>query len=275
MKRLDPFHMALFPGRIKDNLLAGTDRTRLDRTRDDPAVISISRKFINILNRHPERLAVLFFLAFEFIKHLKDAHAVIPRHLIARPHDILTLKRAGWQNKSRLNIDLLQKSQIFFFHLLIYFLAVIHQIHFIDHNRDLTDPKHREHIRMPPRILLDTFFGINHQKRRLRTRSACYHIFQEFDMSRRVQNDIIPFFRFEKTPRRIDRNSLRLLVLQGIEQKRVFKRFGIPPASLLDLLELSFWKRVGICQQTTHQCTFAVVYMSDDHNVHILFFHYM
>ena len=46
-------------------------------------------------------------------------------------------------------------------------------------------------------------------------------------MARRVDNNVIPFFRLEKDPGRVYCDALSLLILERVEQKGVFKRLRV------------------------------------------------
>ena len=98
------------------------------------------------------------------------------------------------------------------------------------------DSQHGKHICMASGIFLDTLFGVDHQKSSLSSGSSCDHIFQKLNMSRCIQNNIISFFRLEKTACRINGNTLSLLIFQSIQQKRILKRFGCAGKSPLPAL---------------------------------------
>jgi hypothetical protein len=54
---------------------------------------------------------------------------------------------------------------------------------------------------------------------------AGHHILQEFDMAGSVHDEIVTLSRLEENPGRINRDPLGLFILQGIDQKGIFKGF--------------------------------------------------
>ena len=164
-------------------------------------------------------------------------------------------------------IDLFQEFRIFFFDVFKYFPVISHQVHFVHKYGYLPDSQHGQEISVSSCIFLYPVGGVDHQQRRFRTGSACYHIFQKFNMSWSVYNNIISFFRLEKTSCCVNGDSLGLLVFQSVQQKRVFKRFGIPFAVFLDRFQFSFRKSSRVCKKSPYNSTFSVVHMAHCNNI--------
>ena len=65
-------------------------------------------------------------------------------------------------------------------------------------------------------IFLDPFMRVDDQKRGLGAGRPADHIFQEFDVTRGIDDDVIAFGGFEKAPGGIDRDSLGLLIFKCV-----------------------------------------------------------
>ncbi len=109
---------------------------------------------------------------------------------------------------------------------LVVTLAEIDQVHLVDHDGDLLDAEHGHHVAVPAGILLHPFLGIDDQKRGLGAGSARDHVLQELDVTRSIDDDVVALRRLEEDPGRVDGDTLRLLVLQGVEQEGVLERLG-------------------------------------------------
>jgi hypothetical protein len=62
-------------------------------------------------------------------------------------------------------------------------------------------------------------------------------------VARRVDDDVVARARLEKHARGVDRDALRALVLERVQQKRVLERLRRPRAQRLHLLELAVRQR--------------------------------
>ena len=71
-------------------------------------------------------------------------------------------------------------------------------------------------------------------------------------------------FRAEEDARRVDGDSLGLLVLQRVEQERVLERLAVALAVGTDGFELTGGKRAGVGQQAADNRALAVVHVSAD-----------
>src|SRR5512141_1716977 len=97
-------------------------------------------------------------------------------------------------------------------------------------------------------------------------RGAGDHILQKLDVAGRVEYDVTPSCRAEENSGGINGDALGLLVLQGIEQERIFKWSRRSRTMRPHRLELTVGKRAGICQKPTHDRALAVVHMAGDHD---------
>ena len=121
---------------------------------------------------------------------------------------------------------------------LVVALAVIDQIHLVDHHGDLFDAEHGHHVAVAAGILLNSLLGIDDQEGSLGTGGASDHVLQELDVPWRIDDDVVALGRLEEDPCCVDRDALRLLVLQRVEKEGVFERLGGALAKRLDRLEL-------------------------------------
>ena len=80
-------------------------------------------------------------------------------------------------------------------------------------------------------------------RRRLGARGTRDHVLQELDVAGRVDDDVVARRCLEEHARGVDRDALRPLVLERVEQKRVFERPGRPGAERLNLVELAVRQR--------------------------------
>jgi len=113
------------------------------------------------------------------------------------------------------------------------------RFHLVDDDAELADAEHRQHVTMSAGILADTLVRVDHQEGRLSSRRSGHHVLEEFDMPRRVDDDVVAARALEKDPRGVDRDPLRLLVLQRVEEKRIFKGLGVSVAAGADRVQLS------------------------------------
>ena len=89
-------------------------------------------------------------------------------------------------------------------------------------------------------------------------------------MPRRIDYDVLPALPTEERPRRIDRDSLLLLLEKGIEQKRVLEFLPLLPTDGLDLFKLAIRQRSRVGVETPQQGGFPVVHVPDDDDVQIV-----
>jgi hypothetical protein len=98
-------------------------------------------------------------------------------------------------------------------------------------------------------------------------RRAADHVLQELDVARRVDDQEVALLGLEEDPRGVNRDPLRLLVLERVEQEGVLERLGIPLSVGLDHLELALGERVGIHQQPADDGALAVVDVPGDDEI--------
>ena len=87
-------------------------------------------------------------------------------------------------------------------------------------------------------------------------------------MAGRVDDDVVARARLEEDAGGVDRDALRALVLERVEQERVLERLGGARAQRLHLLELALGQRVGVGEQPADDRALAVIDVAADHDVH-------
>jgi hypothetical protein len=145
-----------------------------------------------------------------------------------------------------------------------------HQVHLVDHHRELLDAEQRHHVAVPAGVLLDAFGGIDHQQRGLGPGGAGDHVLQELDVARRVEDQVVAQVALEEHPGGIDGDALGLLVLERVEQEGVLEGLGVQLALGPHLLELALGQRVGVGEQAADDRALPVVHVTHDHDVHPL-----
>jgi hypothetical protein len=120
-----------------------------------------------------------------------------------------------------------------------------------------------------PGVLLDTFVGVDAEEGRFSPGGAGDHILEEFDVSRCVDDDVMTFIGFEKHPRGVNRDTLALLILEGVKEEGVFEGFGVPGAGGLHLFQLTVRQAAGVGHQTADHRTFPMIHVPCDHNIHV------
>ena len=121
---------------------------------------------------------------------------------------------------------------------------------------------------MPSRVLLDSLAGVEHEQRRFGARRTRDHVLEELDVARRVENQVAALRRAEEHARGVDGDSLRALVLERIQQERVFERLGRAGAQILDLLEPAFRQCSRVREQASDDRALAMIDVTDDHDPH-------
>ena len=109
---------------------------------------------------------------------------------------------------------------------------------------------------------------VDDEQRRLGARRAGDHVFQKFDVSRGVDDEIIPLRRLEEAARRVDGDALTALVLERVEKEGVLERLRVAAAHLAYLLKLALRQRIGIGKQPPDNGGFSVVNVTDNYYVH-------
>jgi hypothetical protein len=119
---------------------------------------------------------------------------------------------------------------------------------------------------VPPRVLTHAFLRIDDEQRRVRARRARHHVLEELHVARRIDDDVVPQRALEEHPRRVDRDALGLLVLQRVEQERVFERLRVPGAGGANGVELSLGQGTGIGEQAADDGALPVIDVTGDDN---------
>ncbi len=114
------------------------------------------------------------------------------------------------------------------------------------------------------------FTRIDDQQRRMRARRAGHHVLEKLDVSGRVDDDVVTSGALEEDAGRINRDSLRLFILERIEQEGVLERLGVALAIGSHRLQLALRQRPRVCQQAPDDGALAVVDVAGDHDGHPL-----
>ena len=146
-------------------------------------------------------------------------------------------------------------------------LVVADQVHLVDEHRELADAEHRHQVAVPPRVLAHAFHGVDHEQGRLGARGAGDQVPDELDVPGGVDEDVVAFRRLEEHARGVDRDALGALVLERVEEERVFEGFGRAAAQLADLIELALRQGVGIGQEPADDRALAVIDVAADHDI--------
>ena len=86
-------------------------------------------------------------------------------------------------------------------------------------------------------------------------------------MPRCIDDNIVALGSFEKHSCTIDGNALSAFVFERINQKSIFKWFGIPFTHGFDLIELPIRQGIRINKETANEGRFTVVNMAGDNNI--------
>jgi hypothetical protein len=86
-------------------------------------------------------------------------------------------------------------------------------------------------------------------------------------MPRCVDQYVFAISKPKEDPRRIDRDTLCLLVLERINEERILERFCIPLAVRLNLCELSIRQRAAVGKKSADDGAFAVVDVAGEYDV--------
>ena len=120
-------------------------------------------------------------------------------------------------------------------------------------------------------VFADPLRRVDHEQGGVRAGGPGDHIFEEFDVPGRVDDDVFPFFRLEEAARRVDGDPLRALVLQGVEEEGVFKRLSRAAAEFADAFDLAVGEGVRVGEEAPDDGALAVVHMARDDDVHVQF----
>ena len=120
-------------------------------------------------------------------------------------------------------------------------------------------------------VLLHAAGGVDDHERRLSAGRAGDHVFEKFDVTGRVDDDVPALVGFEEAAGGVDGDALILLIVQRVEQESILKGLGVAAAVFADGLELALRQRSGIGEQPPDHGGFAVVYVTDGDDIQKLF----
>ncbi|MCX6364039.1 MAG: hypothetical protein NTW58_07705 [Actinobacteria bacterium] len=118
-------------------------------------------------------------------------------------------------------------------------LVPVEQIHLVDQHGDLADAEHRQDVAVALGVLAHALLGVDDQQGGLGARRAGDHVLEKLHVAGGVVDDVVALGRVEEAARRVDGDALRLLVLEGVEQKGVLEGARVGGAHRLDLVELA------------------------------------
>ena len=268
VERLERLHPRALAGRVEHDLVAHAQPAAVDRAGHDATVVTVVRELEHGLHRHPEGTLYTFALTAEGVECLEHRRAGVPRHRGRAHGEIVAVSADHGNDRRRRHVDRGQEGAELARELVECLLAASNEVHLVDDDRDLPHAEHREQIGVPTRVLLDPFARVEHQERRFGARRSRDHVLEELDVSRRVQNEVPPLGRAEEHARRVDRDSLRALVLQRVEQKRILERLRRAGAEILDLFEAALRQRARIGEQPADDRALAVVDVPHDDDPH-------
>ena len=266
----DPRYIGRFAGRIEDQVITGPQCTGFTHTRDNPSVVAALGEFVHVLHRDPQRQRIVVGTADKSVEHFQYGRAVVPGGVRRVCGNVVAVHGRDRDIRRRFDADFRKKFREIPADLVVARTVVADQVDLVHEYGDLRDPEHFEHIAVPSGIFADSLRRVDDEQCRLCPGRAGDHILEKFDMPGCVDDDVFPFFRFKEAARRIDGDPLRPLVLQCVQQKRVFKRLGIAAAHFPDLLDLAIRQRMRIREQTTDHGAFAMIHVSRHYDIHML-----
>ena len=95
-------------------------------------------------------------------------------------------------------------------------LVIGHQVHLIDGHRHLANPEQVQQVAVAAGLFLDPFLGIDDQQRRIPGGGPSDHVFQEFLVARRINDDVLAARGAEPNLRCVDGDALVPFSLQSI-----------------------------------------------------------
>ena len=205
-------------------MIAGAQRAGFAHTRNDPSVVAALREFVHILHRDPQRQRVVVCAARKSVEHFQYRRTAVPRRMYRAGRDVVAVHGRYRNERGRTNADLGKKFREIAADPVIARAVVADEVDFVDQYGNLRDPEHFEHIPVPSGVFADALRRVDDEQCRLCPGCAGDHVFEKFDMSGRVDDDVFPLFRFKEAACRVDGDPLRPFVLQSVEQERVFKR---------------------------------------------------
>ena len=119
---------------------------------------------------------------------------------------------------------------------------------------------------MPPGLFFQPFLGIDQQDGLIRGGRPGDHVFDELPVPGSIDDLKRPSRMTKFNPRGVDRDVLRLLLKQRIQEEGVLKRHPLLPAGLFHRLQLPLRQGIRVRQQPANQGGFSVVHMAHHHN---------
>src|SRR5207245_8667554 len=110
---------------------------------NDPSSIEA----INILNTKAQRKIDVRLLRLQQVERFENVRRAVPFHFHARPRDVLTFTPRRSNKCVRVQSELLEKLPIVLFDLAKSCFRITHEIHFVYHDDEVLDSKHRSEER--------------------------------------------------------------------------------------------------------------------------------
>ena len=130
-------------------------------------------------------------------------------------------------------------------------------------------PSMPEQVAVAAGVFLDAFVGVDDQDGGFGMGGAGDHVFDEFDVAGRVDDDVVALGGLEEDAGGVDGDGHGLFVFEGVDQEGVFEGLAGLAAAFADGFELAFGQGVGVCEQPADDGAFAVVDMADEDDVHL------
>ena len=267
---LDTQDAGALAGRGEDDLVAGPQAALGDPSSDDSAVVAEAVEAVDILDRQAERQVLGLRCLSETVHRLEHRGAFVPKGALGPRDDVVPVHGADGDERRREDVELCEKGAVLVADLRERLGAEAHAIHLADDDDDLPNPEQAEQVAVAPAVLADALGGVDEQDGRLSSCRTRDHVLQELDVPRRVDDEVVPRFPREETPRRVDRDALRLLGLQSVEQKRQLEGLALLVAEVSDLYDLRRIDRVGVREEPSDEGRLAVIDVADNHDVHLL-----
>lgn len=127
--------------------------------------------------------------------------AAVPGHVAAGEGDVIALPAVNRDIALRLHAHPVQEGVVLRADLFKNLLAIIYQVHLVDQHDNLFDSQHPQQVTVAARVFLDAFVGVDHQQGGFGPRSAGDHVFEKFNVARRIVDQIAALAGFEEYPR--------------------------------------------------------------------------
>jgi hypothetical protein len=152
--------------------------------------------------------------------------------------------------------------------------TIARKIELVDRHRHLPQAQERQDVGMPPRLLPDALGPVHQEDRGVGGRRAGDHVLEELLVAGGVDDDVGALRRAEEGLRRVDRDVLFPLLLEGVHQVREFELPPLLAAAPLDLPVPFDGQRAGVVEEPPDQGGLAVVHVAhDDDAQSVLYLH--